>query len=1087
MAACPRCEEENLDRARFCHACGLELTAPATGREEREPVSVLFVDLVGSTGWTERSDPEDVRAAMLVYFDRVRHELERLGGTVAPFTGDAILGVFGSPQAHGDDAERAVRAGLQALAAIDELNRDQPDRDLAVRAAADTGEVVVSVDARPELGENLATGDAVNTASRLLQAAPRGRLVVGPQTYRATRRAIRYEALPPVSARGKSLPDDAWLAVEPILELDDRSADRTQMVGRDREASLVASIWERAVSARRPHLVTVVGPPGIGKTRLALEVAAGIAGGGARVTRGRCLPAAVRAPYQAFGQQVKDLAGVLETDGPAVARGKLDRMAAELVPGDEAAAFARYLALLTGIGPESPADRRGTLFFAARRLLERLAADRPLLLVFEDAHWADTSELDLIGYLVSQVRDAPVMFLVLTRPDLFHVRHGWGSGPLAQTTVPLEPLAEDDSRLLADQLLSAAPDQRGAVTQLVSVAQGDPLFIEELAASLSEGGSGAGRAFPRTVSETIAGRLDSLPAPARAALMAAAVVGTTFRRGAVAAVGGEASIDEALGFLEIRDLIGREERSPVAGGVEFTFKHVLTREVAYGALPRTERRERHAAAARYVEQATGERAAEVARTLAHHWREAGVHALAVDHLLVAAERARDRWAVDEAVRLYGEALDLVDDEDRRRAILIARATTQVERGDYARGAIEIDELLPRLGGREELEALHVRARAAIRNDDPDHARGFSELLAVRAEQVGAPEMLAPALGYQSVALAMRGDEGDIDRAREIGDRAIGSWPEGARPSDLGSHLEMQAVQRYWTGRYDEALQLAQTAVRLAEETHDPEPLLRGGAYEVLALTGLGRHEEALSVADATVVRARKLGLPFWLAVNLNVSTAALRDVFDLDEARRRSLEATELALEVGFEFGEIQAGIDLLYVDLAMQDIGAAERGWKALWDRANEARGWHRWLTVGRLAAARAEIAAHTDGPVAAIEHAREAIRLADIVERGAYATAARTTLGAALLTGGRRGDAVAELRSAVAAADGLGTPPARWRTRAALTEALATTGDDEGADATTREAAAIAGAFGSTLSDEHARSLLAAPPIVAILRTSG
>jgi class 3 adenylate cyclase len=269
VAACAQCGEDNPERARFCLNCGAPLgAAPPVARQERKLVSVLFVDLVGFTSRSDQADPEDVRDMLERYHARAKEEIEQYGGVVEKFIGDAVMAVFGAPVTHGDDAERAVRAGLRVLEGIDELNRDDPQLELQARAAVNTGDAVVAVGTDGRSGEALAMGDVVNTASRLQGAAPSGRLIVGETTYRATRATIRYEELPAVDAKGKREPVPAWLAVEALPAPAERPVGKAPMVGRDREMSLLASLWERAVGERRPHLVTMIGPPGIGKSRL---------------------------------------------------------------------------------------------------------------------------------------------------------------------------------------------------------------------------------------------------------------------------------------------------------------------------------------------------------------------------------------------------------------------------------------------------------------------------------------------------------------------------------------------------------------------------------------------------------------------------------------------------------------------------------------------------------------------------------------------------------------------------------------------------------------------------------------------------
>jgi len=605
---CLACGEQNPEGARFCSACGTALTVePAV--EERKVVSVLFVDLVDFTSRSDQADPEDVRAMLVPYDIRVKSEIESFGGLVEKFIGDAVMAVFGAQVSHGDDAERAVRAGLRVLDAIQELNKENPALDLTVRAAVNTGVAIVDARQQPDIAQGLAHGDVVNTASRLETGAPPGGLVVGAETYWATRSVIGYEPLEPIQAKGKRKPLAAWLALEALTGPAERAASAAPMVGRDRELALLRRTWESVTTQRRPDLVTVVGHPGIGKTRLTREFVGLVEPSGTRVLRGRSLPYGESSGYRAFRQQVKDVAGIFEGDPPADARAKLTAVVTELCGPTDGPEVADHLAVLIGLGGDRVADRQ-PLFFAARRFVEDLASRQPLLLVFEDIHWADTSQLDLLESLASRVRDVPVMFLALARPELLDSRPTWGAGLMSHTSMQLHPLSSDEARTLAGHLLPMLSGLQGAADRVVITAEGNPLFIEELVASLAERVDEALEELPTNVRSTIAARLDTLPAAARGALLDAAVIGKVFWRGALQALDATrsaAELEDALDMLESRDFIHRESGSQIQGDHEYLFKHMLIREVAYATLPRAARRERHAAVARFIESAAGDR------------------------------------------------------------------------------------------------------------------------------------------------------------------------------------------------------------------------------------------------------------------------------------------------------------------------------------------------------------------------------------------------------------------------------------------------------------------------------------------------
>jgi class 3 adenylate cyclase len=668
MPACPNCGKETPADAAFCPACGAELLAPERTREERKLISVLFVDLVGFTSRSDKADPEDVRDTLQGFHARAKQEIERFGGTVEKFIGDAVMAVFGAPVSHGDDAERAVRAGLRVVHAMEDLNRGRLDRPLQVRAAVNTGEAVVAM------------GDVVNTASRLQTSAPTGGLVVGDETYRATRHVIRYRELAPIDAKGKSEPVEAWLALAPIGAPAERPATTAPLVGRSRELSMVDSIWERAAAELRPHLVTIVGPTGIGKSRMASEILSRVEATGARAVKGRCLPYG-QTGYRAFSEQVRQVTGIFETDAASDAWDKLRTRVDELMSAEEAEETTRLLGALIGLGSgEEGAEEPVQLYFAARRFAEQVALEQPTVFVFEDIHWADSAQLDLLEYLASHVRDAPAVFLALARSELLEVRPGWGSGVLGHTTIPLEALSPIDSASIASYLLSGEGDL-SSVERLVEVAEGNPLFIEELAASLAE--RGPSDELPTTVRAAIASRIDALPPEPRAAVLAASVVGKHFWRGVLRSLEDLRNVDEAIDALESRDLIRREPSSQVQGDAEFSFKHILIREVAYATLARADRKQRHAAVAKYIEEVAGDRTRNLAWVLAHHWREAGEPERSIPHLITAAELAHEQLAFHHAVQLYGSALELMAEDDPRRTDVTVRRAIAFSRLSHA--------------------------------------------------------------------------------------------------------------------------------------------------------------------------------------------------------------------------------------------------------------------------------------------------------------------------------------------------------------------------------------------------------------------
>ncbi len=1077
---CPSCGETNAPDARFCSSCGARLEVSGALREERKLISVLFVDLVGFTTRSDGADPEDVRDALQVYHADAKERIEHYGGMLEKFIGDAVMAVFGAPVAHGDDAERAVRAGLNVLEGIGELNQAH-DLDLAARAAVNTGEAVVSM--ASDRGQALAMGDVVNTASRLQSAAPTGRLIVGRETYRATRHAIRYESSTAIDAKGKAAPVESWLAVEPSTAPADRPLASTPLVGRARELELMASLWTRALSERRPHLVTVIGPPGIGKTRLCHEMASIVAAESGRVLRGRCLPYGGQAGYQAFSFLVRDACGIVASDLPAVAREKLERTVHEVVPEPEAAETVRFLALLLGLAPDAEVDDARLLFYAARRFLESLGLAQPVLVVFEDLHWAQTSEIELLEYLAKHLRDSPLVLVAIARPELLDNHSSWGSGLAAQTTIPLDPLGAADASALAERIVQQTAAGSVDIARLVEAAGGNPLFLEELAASVVE--LGDSEELPVTVREAIAARIDAMPSDVRTALLSAAVVGKTFWRGALKSVGGIRDVDEALSVLESRDFVRRDPSSQLSGDAQFTFRHILIREVAYATVPRAMRRERHAAVARYIEETLGGSAETASSILAYHWSEGGEPARAIPYLLASANAARRSWAKGAAIDLYSQALELAGDDDLRRRLSLQRGIALVELQDYESAKEEIVGLLPELGGEEKLEALLFLGHATIWTESDAETLVTAEQALALAKHLDDEGAIAAALALESEGLAMRGAEGDLERALELGDHALGVWAPGARPFDFVNFLHLHANAKCWSGQFERSVELSRQARAVATDVHSAESLLRGGGLEGLALAGLGRHEEAIAIWDELFEVARELGPN--PRVVLNYSALAYRELYDLDEARSRSEQVVELSGGMSFGMPMQFARSDLLFTQLLAGDVGGAQAVWPSLWEGAAHATGWTTWLIAGRLATARAEIALHAETPETAVEWAARAIEVAQRTKRRKYEARSRTILGEAFGQLGRRDEALGALRTAVTLTDELIGQPGRWRAREALGRVSYLLGDDDAATAAYAQAGDLIESFAGTLAPSRSERFLAAPAISEILSLAG
>ena len=1071
---CPACGQENPAGFRFCGGCGHALHQPeaATLTEERRLATVLFADLSGFTDYSGRTDPEDVRAMVDRCMAHMGEVVERFGASLTRVIGDQLMAVFGAPVAHEDDPERAVRTGLE-LQALAAEHRDEFG-GLSLRVGVNTGEMMFAP-VGPDRSFTV-MGDAVNVAARLQGAAPRGGVLVGAETARATARSIRYQSVEPLTLKGKPEPVPAALALEPVAAPGEHPVSAISMVGRDAELDVLRTTWERVCSERFPHLITILGPPGIGKTRLSQEFAAEVCGRGGRTVHGRSLPYGENTGYGAFGQQVRVVAGIFETDSAAVAREKLAPAVAVLLPPEAAEATAAHLTQMTGLSVEGAADK-GVLLLSARRFAEALALERPTVLVFEDLHWADSSLLDLVESLAGRCRDAPLLLLVLARPELLNTRPGWG-GVSSHTTLVLRDLPPEDSQRLLRSLMPTVSDAN-VVERLVERSGGNPLFLEELCASFAERLADTAAELPSGVKGTIAARLDALRPAERRLLFDASVVGKIFWTGALRRLGAPADLPALLDSLEARDVVRRERRSGIEGDEQYSFKHMLIQEVAYGTLPKALRRERHATVARFLEDTTGDPLGQAASLLAYHWRQAGDAEKAVRYLLAAAERAGRAWAKGEAVALLGEALSLIPETDvvHRRSVRLRRAFTRLEGADYAVAATELEALLPELTGRERVEALIARARATHPLHDAEGALSYGQQAVEAAQASGEDNLLGPALALLSAAINFAGRPAE---AFAVGERALAAWPVGERSPDLALCFGVTGLQSYFLGRHDEAVAHGRRGHDLARELYHGDQLLFTGGQVALGLAGSGKHEEALAFLEPVVALGLELGiiLPF-TARAVNILAGILRELHAFDEARAHNRQGAELAARAAFPIAEVQAGVDLLFTDLAEGEVGRAETAWPALWEAAQKLRGFHQWLVSGRLEEARAEISLGLGAWETAAEDASRALAGARRTRRLKYEVASRIVLAEALAGLGRFAEGTTEARAALAGAERLGHPQSCWRAAATLGRLLAAAGDYKGSQTALTTAQETVNGFAARLSEGRRRAFLASPSV--------
>jgi predicted ATPase/class 3 adenylate cyclase len=898
MPACAACGHENRPEARFCDYCGAALAEAKTSsaREERKVVTVVFCDLVGFTQRAEQMDPEDVSALLTPYHERVRSELERHGGTVEKFIGDAVMALFGAPTAHEDDPERAIRAAL----AIRDWAQDEGE--VQVRIAVTSGEALIRLDSRPEAGEGMASGDVVNTAARLQGAAPVNGVLADETTYRATRQAIEYVMSSPIEAKGKAEPIPVWVATgaRSRFGIDVAHHARTGLVGREPELDALRDAFERARRSRTPQLVTLIGVPGIGKSRLVYELQKIVDADPELVTwrQGRCLAYGDGVAFWALAEVVKAQAGILERDSQAQAAAKLHVAAADAfeVAGD-ARWVESHLSPLVGLGTETGlgGDRRGEAFAAWRRYLEALADRRPLVLVLEDLHWADEGLLDFVEELIDWLHDVPLLVVCSARPELLERRPGWVGGKLNAATLGLSPLSNDETSVFIAQVLERVLLPAATQQALLERAEGNPLYAEQFAELYLERGSVDDLQLPETLQGIVAARLDGLPSDEKAVLRDASVVGKVFWTGALHR--DEPVSRPLLHALARKGFLTYQRRSSIEGEGEWAFAHMLLRDVAYGQIPRAERAEKHRETAEWIESLG--RSEDHAELLAFHWssalelarasgqetgdlekparlafRAAGERALAVNSYRAAAtyyREALELWPDGEEERpelllRFGQAL--VESEGRATDVLIEARDQLLAAGDRettAEAEVLLADISFREGDRDRL-AQHVAAAAALVSELPpsrvkalvlSHVSRYHMLAEANARAIATGEeaiAMASALGLDEIrahalnnvgsARVRAGDRSGMDELEEsirIA-RAINS-PECVRGyTNLSTRFFDEGdLARWW--------QLAAEGVRAAEEFGDARSLRWLRTFSLKEEYHRGRWDEALRHAD----------------------------------------------------------------------------------------------------------------------------------------------------------------------------------------------------------------------------------------------
>jgi class 3 adenylate cyclase/tetratricopeptide (TPR) repeat protein len=747
MVPCAACGGSNPEGFRFCGTCGATLAEQRAGRGTRKTVTVMFIDVAGSTELGERLDPEIVRRLMSRFYATSRAAIESHGGTVEKFIGDAVMAVFGIPDVHEDDAVRAVRTADEIRAAIEGLNADLragSDVSLEVRIGIDTGQVVSG---DPQAGEGFATGEAVNIAQRLEATAAPGEILIGDRTLALVRHVVRSEPLAAVPVKGSKSPIQAHRlvdiettpAVRPLR-------DMTPIVGRSAELATLQSELSNATTNRSARLVTVLGMAGVGKSRLVREFAAAVSRD-VTLLRGRCVPYGEGITYWPLAELVRTAADIRKEDPPDLALAKLESIVASDPERDDVVSRIAGAVGLTNTNP-APDD----VFWAVRRLLRSMAEARPLVVVFEDIHWAEETFLDLIGHVVRWIDDTAVLFLCLARPELLDRRPDWPTGPANRNIIELEPLEPVEAMEHAAQLLEGEVDA-SLLQRVVDAAEGNPLFTEELINMLVEGkqldrnergwrvADNVALELPDTIQALLAARLDQLPSEERAVAERASVIGRMFERSAVVEISPEAmkpSVGSHLRSLTRRQLVGPYEREDL-----YRFRHLLIRDAAYDSLPKEERAYLHERLADWLERRRTIPTLEAEELIGYHLEQAHRYRVELGYideisaalgrrageaLAAAGRRAEARYDPRAALTLLTRANRMLSENDPLYWTNIASlGTAMAHSGRPREGLAMLDRALSELGSNDAVTVgrtrLHRRAVAAtLIEPGVDHTR-----------------------------------------------------------------------------------------------------------------------------------------------------------------------------------------------------------------------------------------------------------------------------------------------------------------------------------------------------------------------------
>jgi class 3 adenylate cyclase/tetratricopeptide (TPR) repeat protein len=879
-------------------------------------VSVLFVDLVGFTAHTAQSDPEDVRARLTVYHREIREDVERFGGRVEKLMGDGVFAVFGAPIAHEDDPERAVRAALRMQRSVDDLNAADPELSLSIRIAVTTGEAIVQIEGDDPDREGI-IGDVVNTASRLEAVAPPGGIVVDERTCLATRDAVVYADLDPVSVKGKVEPLRIWQPLEARSRygVDVDRSHTTPFVGRDAELGVLVDAFERTVNEGTVQLVTIIGEPGVGKSRLLNEFRESIDARPDLVwwRQGRCLPYGDGITFWALSEIVKAHAGILDSDTEMQAQAKLRAAVRPLFSDAPTAEWVRArLEAVAGVGGTPDGIEQAELFSAWSRFFEALATRNPLVIVVEDLHWADEAMLDFLEHITDWAVSSPILVVTTARPELFSLRGSWGGGKRNAATVSLTPLNAEQAAVLLGALLETTVLDAAVQQAILDRSEGNPLYVTEFVRLADDKGmlrnaaAIADLALPSSVQAIAAARLDLLPAEEKAALQAAAVVGKTFWAGAVRSLRPTLSTSELVRNLTRRELIRPVRGSSMHAQEEYAFSHSVIRDVCYGQIPREDRARLHEATAAWIDTVTGPQGTDNAELLAYHLgesvslssaadpelelrayqihmqagerarglspvRAAGYYRIAVEHAGSGTDRAhallelsdtlrlnepdRIRPLLDEALALFREASD-VEGEATALSMLAGFLWWRGETSEaYARGP-EAFELV------KDLPTSAAKARVMMTRASGFYLRGDAaaalEVIDQAADVVAEAGTAANQVGFlytRGGALVELGDPSGLDDLQAAVELALDRNMTHAAVTALNNLATVVATAR----STDEGLAAIDRGIDLCEERGAVAGTIWATFTKCEILVPAGRWDEVMELADDVIARDAEIG------------------------------------------------------------------------------------------------------------------------------------------------------------------------------------------------------------------------------------